>query len=149
MAYLKKWPKRLLTFSALFIVFKMAFDVWWIPNYINGDAYVSYSPDGQYKMAHVYAPKSENNQVVSHILTSISSNDVLAIIPVPLSYIGNFQNLWWCGEAEDNCRAFTYYTGDDSLDINLDPSLWRRVHAWLTVKIKGLEEPNFTEFPTN
>ncbi len=145
---IKKWTKRILISIPVLVVLTMALQVWGVPDYRDGESYVEYSPDGRYRLDRIYPKKGRNVRVFS----TIKDKQVIAIVPLPLGYEGDINTLWIC--TDDNSECYEHYIQtSNGYPVSLPPSWWRRIHAWLTIKFKDLEDPQLkiarisTEYP--
>lgn len=127
----------------VFVLLKMAFDVWRVPDYQYGKAYFSYSPDGAYKAMYVF-PQTPASTIPLLIMDTVDQS-VRAIILLPADDWGmtGGDDIWSCGKRQKS--ACTAYRLDPKTE--LPPSPWQRAHAWLTVNIKRLEQPQLQEIP--
>ena len=130
----KKWLIRCIVIIVATLTLKMAFEILRIPNYKNGTAYVSYSPDGQYEAVDVYT-----ETILIRLIRRQNDGSVILIQRMPRDFIAKIHTTWDCDDNQQNCvrfsRSYDYET-------RLPPTFWQRLHAWLTVKLKGLENPN-------
>lgn len=147
MKNLKQLIKRILYTIVILIIVTMSFQIWSIPNYTDGKASVVYSEDGKYKGMTIY-PNNIKEWWTLAILVRVKDNEVIAIEPLTRdSEVIRVEGWFDCLREE----YYNKYKGNcfspaDAMDIiKLPPSLWHRVHAWLTIKIRGLENPNLKE----
>jgi len=122
----------------------MAVQIYRIPNYQNGESYKSYSPDGRYMMDVVFAPLYAPTSL---ILTDLEQDRVVQLSTLPDDDIDMLE-LWVCEDLNSKRDAWIKkpcyeYTpqGDAGPILTLPPSWWSQLHAWLTIKLKGLEKP--------
>lgn len=123
----------------------MIIQIWSVPNYRGGRSYVSYSPDGIYKLDYVFT-KSTPDSV--RIFSLVEDNRVVAISPSsPHSVIAVRPSWLYLEESSDGffrkipCYGHKLEAGDSDTIVDLPPSWWRQLHAWLTIRLKGLEDP--------
>ncbi len=137
MYYLKKWIKLTVIAIPFIVVATMAIQIWRVPDYRHGESYVSYSPDGRYRLDYIYPQSGRTVQVFS----SLEDNDVIAIVPKPLGIeIDARTSIWLCGDDNSDCYKHDIQTSD-GVPVYFPPSLWRRLHAWLSIQFKDLENP--------
>lgn len=130
----RKWSVILL-FLALLV---MIWDVLTVPDYREGESFVSYSPDGKYRLDLIFPP--DNGRSV-RVLTSLGDGKVKAIIPTSAWFddVG-INPTFICTDDESNCYKHMLQT--DRGILNLPPLPWTRLHAWLVINLNQLEEPN-------
>lgn len=148
------WVK-LISVVILFTLLKIGFDIYRVPNYSGSSAYINNSPDGKYKAMTLIMNENEQDFWVSFALSfgDCNRNVLFAIADTTTSEILAFYHPpefwqssgsgghWTCeGEAKNPCTSFwfSYFA-----DIPVPPSWWKRIHAKLAVKLKGLENPQF------
>ncbi|QMV12833.1 hypothetical protein [Vibrio spartinae] len=136
----KKWGIRFVIFCVIFLTMKMAFEVWLVPDYRDGKAYVNYSPNREYKAMYVF-PKEPSNHIPLLIVKMVDQS-VSAIILLPKDWVSTgLDFIWECDDTKlPSCTSYR-----DAPKVSLPPSLWQRLHAWLTVKLKHLEQPHLKE----
>ncbi|MDH4396907.1 MAG: hypothetical protein QE278_14615 [Limnobacter sp.] len=149
------WKIRLLIALVLFLPLKAAFDVFKISNYKASNAYVSFSPDGKYKSIVMVLNDDFDDFWISFALgfgdyendilfaiADASTGEMLAFYHPPNDWRSSGAGgHWTCeGEGKKTCISyrFPYF-----YEIPLPLTWWQRTHAKLTVKIKGLENPEF------
>jgi hypothetical protein len=108
-----------------------------VPDYRGGESYVSYSPDGKYRLDLVYP---QNNARSLRIITSLNDGKVKAIVPLSVGFEGSINPIFLCNS--DNSRCYQHILGVDEEILPLPPLPWTRLHAWLVIKLNHLEEPN-------
>jgi hypothetical protein len=109
------------------------------PNYRGAKSYVNYSPDGKYRLDNIYPKKG----YIYNIITLLPENKVVVIDNIPLVGELSISDLWFCNNTYTNCTGYTYDISDPSCTINLPPSWWQQLKAWLIIKTKHLENPDF------
>lgn len=143
--------KKLIKISAYIIVIitvlKMSFEIWKIPDYRKGSAQFVYSEDKEYK-GMVVSNKTKTKTTA--ILVRVKDNEVLAYEPFTKDSSIGPKTAWFSCYGFSNinkpCFAPAIFLNDP---IMLPPSLWHRVQAWLTVKIRGFENSNLYETNLN
>lgn len=146
MQVIKKWTKRILISIPVLFVLTMTLQVWSVPNYHGGRSYVSYSPDGTYRLDYVYT-KDDKDSV--RVFSLLKDHKVIAIAPTPSFEIIDINPSWLCGKDFPDgtyrrvpCYGHKLEAGDSDIPIiQLPPSWWQSLHAWLTIKFKDLEQP--------
>lgn len=148
---------KLIVGIALFILLKIGFDVFRVPNYSGSDAYVTHSPDGKYKAMTLFMNENDRNfwesfalsfgdynRSVLFAIADASSGEILAFYHPPRFWQSSGSGGHWTCEKEGtpSCKSFWFSNYDD---IQMPPPWWKRIHAKLTVKLKGLENPQFKE----
>lgn len=146
---------KLLVGLVLFVILKIALDVSTVPNYRGANAYISLSPDGRYKALRLYVENERKGEWSEFALgmggyatnplfaiADASSGEILAFYHPPSNWRSNgFGGIWSCGESrKEDCTGYSFPYSDE---ISLPPSWWKRTHAKLAVKLKGLENPQF------
>ena len=120
----------------LFIALIMAFQVGGVPDYHNGRSYISYSPDGKYRLDHIYTLNTHRSV---RVFTSLSDGKVKAIVPTPnvdgISYNPDF----FCDSDCSKCYEHILHANDDP--VHLPPSPWSELHAWLSIEFYDLADP--------
>jgi hypothetical protein len=117
----------------------MCIQVWDTPNYQGGESYISYSPDGRFRLDHVY-PKTEVRTV--RILTSLEDNKIKAIQATSREIFScsiSIKPRFICKPDNSYCYERTLQTG--AYRMSLSPSWWAQLHAWLTMKHYNIEPP--------
>ena len=127
-----KWTIILFILASLI----MAEEVLTVPDYRGGRSYVSYSPDGKYRLDHVY-PKDNGRSV--RVLTSLDDGKVKAIVPISIWFDIDVNPIFLCTDDNSTCYQHLLQTGEEIM--YLPPSPWTRLHACLVLKLKHLEEP--------
>lgn len=137
------WLRRGSIFVFIGMIMFMIWDIYRIPDYNGGEAFVSISPDKRYKVSHVY-PVGSTPSV--YLLTDLADHQVKAMVIKPHWWDGfQVRMRWDCNKQKIHCTAFYYDINREADDIVIPPTLWQQLHAWLTIKIKGLENPQLTE----
>lgn len=143
---MNKLLRRLKPFVVLIFVVTtliMGWDIYKIRDYRGGKAYISISPDNKYKVSSVY---TKDGRAAGYLVTSLPTNQIKAIVRRPVWWDSlQVYNIWQCGENNKQCYSYTYDLTGKADEILLPPTLWQQAHAWLTIKIKGLENPQLTE----
>lgn len=139
----------------LLVILKIAFDIFRVPNYTAGHAYINSSLDGKYKAMTLFLNQDLDHSwtyfslsfgdYAADVLFAIadaSSGEILAFYHPPDSWRSSGSGgHWTCeGETERTCTSFRFPYFDD---ISVPPSWWKQTHAKLTVKLLGLENPQF------
>ena len=137
--------KKFIIISVIFIVAFLYINLSMV-DYRGGRTSVSCSPDGIYKMQTVFPlPLGRGGPIF--ILTERATNNVL-MIRKPPSDLFDLRH-WWRYESEHSKELyFGYQYG--GIDINdntfkIPPSIFRRIQAWLIIKIHQLEDPQLQE----
>ena len=110
-----------------------------VPNYQGGESYVSYSPDGRFRLDLVF-PKKGYRTV--RLLTSLKSGKVKSIARTSSifhDYSLDFNPSFICKDDDSYCYEHTLQTDTDSM--SLSPSWWDQLHAWLVIKYNDIEDP--------
>lgn len=146
---------KLLIGVLLFIFLKVALDVFKIQDYRGAEALISLSPDGRYKALRLYIEDEKENAWGEFVLrmsgyktyplfaiADASSDEVLGFYHPDSDWVSDASGgIWICGKSgKEPCTGYHFPYSDE---IPLPPSWWRRTHAKLTVKLKGLESPQF------
>ena len=108
-----------------------------VPNYQNGRTDEHYSPDGRYKVDII---GTQNNTRIVRVVTSMSDGTVEAIAPLSIGFKGSVNPQFLCNN--DNSKCYKHVLGVDEEGLYLPPSPWAKLHAWLVIKFKKLENPN-------
>ena len=158
-----KWLRRFkwgVIVIVLWYVGLMALSVSKTPSFDGGTAYISYSPDGQYRAGRVII--SEENRLKGgarsyYLLTDVTGKHIYAFIPMPKYWQAStiVGTVWLCGESMNRCYSenTSVVTGfrdgwagpDEFFEVSLPVSTWYRIHAWLAVRIKGMQDAEFAE----
>ncbi|GAB2586776.1 hypothetical protein [Nitrincola alkalisediminis] len=154
-----RWLKWGLVLIVVLLPLDMALWVSNTPSFDGGKAYMSYSPDGQYRVGSVYI--SEENRLKGgarsyFLLTDATGKHVYAFIPMPRDWESTGDGAaWLCGESMERCHSennvvvtgfWNGWAGADELfEVSLPVSTWRRIHAWLAVRNKGMQDAEFAE----
>jgi len=156
-----RWLKWGLVIIAVLPPLDMALWVSNTPSFDGGMAFASYSPDGQYRGAVVYI--SEENRLKRgarkyYLLTDATGKHVYAFIPMPRDWeTAPVGTVWLCGESMGRCHSennavvtgfrdgWTGERADGWFEVSLPVSTWYRIHAWLAVCIKGMQDAEFAE----
>ena len=133
----RRWAKRVSIAILSIAVLVMTVQVWNVPDYHGGKSYVSYSPSGEYRVDYIFPQHSHTDL---RIFTANSNGNVIAIVPTPSSFIGDVNPLWVCNDDRSICYEHDIQTSY-GVPVSLPPSWWRRLHAWLTIHIRHLEDP--------
>ncbi|WP_409524481.1 hypothetical protein [Nitrincola sp. MINF-07-Sa-05] len=147
-AKLMRWAKWSLILVLILPPLKMAIEVARTPSYDSGEAYVSYSHDGKYRGGVVYIAKQHRTGWMSssntvYLLTDPSGKEIHAIFPMDKYWQAGSGTIWRCGERRD--EACTGVRDGFLFEAQLPVSYWQRLHAWLTVRLKGLQDAEFAE----
>jgi hypothetical protein len=143
---MKQLSKWLALLAMIFAVLKMADAVWWIPDYRGGNAYVSCSPDGRYKALLVHTAENTADAGSAQIIFERDHSVPVYIMRFPRDWYFTGRFSWSCSNnANDHCAEYTEFRLSYEHPITLPPTLWQRLHAWLTVKIRRLDNPDLTE----
>lgn len=160
--YKVKWLRRFKWGGGLIIVWYiwgMVASVSNTPSFDGGKAYVSFSPDGQYRVGWIII--SEENRLKGgarsyFLLTDATGKHVYAFIPTPRYWQSTGgRAVWLCGESMESCHSENnaVVTGfrdgwagaDELFEVSLPVSTWYRIHAWLAVRNKGMQDAEFAE----
>ena len=136
---------RLSIWMVILVVSIMLFQIAQVPNYKNGESYRSYSPDGRYMMDLIF-PQGRNSNTLL-MLTDLDLDQVVQLTTLPDNDI-DILELWVCEDLNSKKDAWIKkpcyeYTpqGDVGPILTLPPSWWSQLHAWLTITIRGAEDP--------
>ena len=133
---MKKYIKwTVIIFILAFLI--MAEEILAVPDYCGGRSYVSYSPDGKYRLDHVY-PKDNGRSV--RVLTSLTDGEVKALVPISIWFDAGINPTFLCTDDKSHCYEHMLQT--DAEIMKLPPSPWANLHAWLTIKLRHLEKTN-------
>ncbi|MEZ6853086.1 hypothetical protein [Halodesulfovibrio aestuarii] len=132
---LKRIVRKLAIVACIVIVASMGLKIAMTRDYRGGGSYVSYSPDGKYKMDRIYLNDSE---IMMLSLTDLEKQQVVLIDNIPIDW-PHIQEHWEYNKKRTRCIYYNY--GDEFDKLPLPPSIWDRLHAWLTIKLKDLENP--------
>ncbi|ASA55634.1 hypothetical protein [Vibrio gazogenes] len=134
---LGRWVRRFCLIVLVLLILKVSFDIWVTPDYKGQDAYVSNSPDGQYK-ALIVPTTSRTVLILQHL----KDQNNLIVTPLPKDWVASLSDDNWTCDKENGCTA---YRAGYQPEFSLPPSFWLRLHTWLTIKIKHLENPQLKE----
>jgi hypothetical protein len=115
----------------------MFFQIRNVPDYREGESYVSFSPDGKYRLDHIYTTDGKDSV---RIFSSQKDNNIIAIVPTPFWFEVSINPLWICNDDKSECYEHILQT-HDGVPVDFPPSWWSHLHAWLTIKFKHLEKP--------
>ena len=132
-------------------------DVYRIPDYRGGSAYIDTSPDGIYQGMDLVVPhETPYGGIVSFALAfsgydsrvvmavaDAQTGKMLAYVPIREDNISTGRGgSWECWDRQKgSCVQYQSSFRDSSL--NLPPSRWHRLVAWGAEKLRGLGEPDF------
>lgn len=146
---------RLFVALLLFLFLKIALDVFRVQDYRGANAHVSFSPDGRYKALRLYIENGKEDAwgefalrmggyatYPLFVIADASSDEVLAFYHPPKNWRSSgFGGIWRCGRGrKDSCTGYSFPYSDEIL---IPPPWWKRVHAKLTVKLRGFESAQF------
>lgn len=146
---------RLFVALLLFLFLKIALEVVRVQDYRGANAHVSFSPDGRYKALRLYIENGKEDAwgefalrmggyatYPLFVIADASSDEVLAFYYPPSFWVSDASGgIWVCGEREQGpCTAYHFPYSDE---IPVPPPWWKRVHAKLSVKLRGLENAQF------
>jgi hypothetical protein len=115
-----------------------------IPDFHKGRSYVSFSPDGKYRMDNVFLAQFEP---VLFVLTRLDDQRIVRIDSVALNNLEIIRDTWLCEDWEQDSRGvwngkripcYGYSYGDEDITIQLPPSWFEKILAWLAVEAKRL-----------
>lgn len=148
--------RRIKNIEGDFLLFS---DVYRIPDYRGGIAFIAASPDGVYLGMNLYVPdhaKSNPWTNLALMFSGYSPNSVVGIADPNkrriLAYVhidrGDYSmgrgGTWVCVDhAKGPCVEYT--SSFFSAQTNLPPSLWKRLVAWGAHELRGLGELDFNE----
>jgi hypothetical protein len=138
---------------------KLLRDVYRIPDYRGGNAYVSTSPDGIYKGMNVYVPHEAPYDGAVSFALAFSGYDsgivmaiadghtarMLAYAPVDKDAFSTGLGGWWVCLDKQKGPCSLYQSSFRDTHIELPPSWWHRLVAWTAWKLRGLGGPDFGE----
>lgn len=165
---IKRFLKRLCLFLFIFLPLKMAYDIHTLPtpdllNFNNGKAYVYYSSDKQssYKLLEIYSSEpSKNDWRPVFVIIDKKTRSIVSITQLPDNWDWDYGVYWqWSDTKPSKLTAFSFNNDDGGFpgifssdinlafhslffDVSLPPSLWRRAHAWLAVKLLDINLDN-------
>lgn len=149
------WRRRLCIAILLLVlapVVKLLWDVYRIPDYRKGSAYVSTSPDGVYKGMDLFSPKSTAYGGLSGFLLSVSGYDsgmimsiadgktgqMLAYVPINTHDLSSGEGgMWECVDRKKGPCVY-YISSFRYSYLELPPNRWHRLVAWSAFKLRGL-----------
>lgn len=132
------WVQRICLIALVLLILKFIFDVWVTPDYKGQEAYVSNSPNDQYKALII--PTASSQTVL--ILQRLDNQQYVLITPLPSDWVASLSDDNWICDKENGCTA---YRAGYRPQFSLPPSFRLRLHAWLTIKIKHLKNPQLKE----
>ena len=155
-----KWRKRLLwvalvAFSLPPLVFLQ--NVYRIPDYRGGNAYISTSPDGMYQGMDLVVPHETPYGGIVSFALAFSVHDsrvvmavadgqtgkMLAYVPIREDDLSNGEGgIWRCLNLKEG-PCIRYKSSFRYSSLELPPDRWHRLVAWGAEKLRGLGEPEF------
>lgn len=141
---LKKIVKIVFYTIITLIVFVFGTDVFSIPNYKSNDAIFQYSEDKKHKGILVSTYEKSKNPIA--ILVRTSDNEILAYSQ--LTKNSKIKTHWFSNSCSNNDAVINpcFKPASFMEPLPLSPTLWQRINAWLTVKIRGFEIPMVSEY---
>lgn len=155
----RKYLRRAVMIALLLPPLIFLRDVYRIPDYRGGTAYISTSPDGVFQGMNLYVPNDaprESLRNLTLLFSGFHSRTVMAIADTQtgrmLAYVPIKRNdlstgeggIWRCvNETLGPCihyRSSFWYSA-----IDLPPNRWHRLVAWGAEKLRGLGKPDFGE----
>lgn len=148
---------KLIVVLFLFAILKIAWDVFRVPDYTASNVYAIQSPDGKYRAMTLFMNENDlnfwesfalsfgdYNRSVLFAIADAGSGEILAFYHPPRFWQSSGSGGHWTCEREGtaSCKSFWFSNYDD---IQMPPPWWKRAHAKLTVKLKGLENPPLKE----
>lgn len=154
-----RWLHRLYILLALLILTppaKLLWDVYRIPDYRGGNAYISTSPDGMYKGIDMIVAETTPYSGWSPFLMGVSGYNsrvimgladgktgrMLAYVPINNNDLSSGRGgIWACENMKSPCVRYQSSFRDSSL--RLPPNRWHSLVAWAAFELRGLGEPEF------
>lgn len=155
-----KWRKRLLWAALVAVLLPPLIflrDVYRIPDYRGGNAYISTSPDGVYQGVDLFVPHETPYGGIVSFANAFSGFDSRIVMAIAdghtgrmLAYIPVNRNepstgnggTWEC--IDKTLGPCVYYRSSFvNSDIDLPPSRWHRLVSWGAYKLRGLGRAEF------
>lgn len=155
-----KWRKRLVWAALVAVLLPPLIflrDVYRIPDYRGGNAYISTSPDAVYQGMDLVVPhETPYGGIVSFALAfsgydsrvvmavaDAKTGKMLAYVPISENDLSNGDGgSWRCWDAKKG-PCIRYKSSFRYSAIDLPPSRWHRLVAWGAEELRGLGEPDF------
>ncbi len=142
-----KWFLRGVLSVVVFTVLSMMWEVLTLGNFHDARTYVSFSPDGRYKMDHIL-PANGGPSV--QMVTSLETGAVVVVEQVPSVEVVSINPCWFCfHQGSDNvyrlgdCYAYQLEAGDSDIpELTFPPSLWQSMRTELFLKLTGSQNYN-------
>lgn len=158
----KHWQRRLKILLALLVLSppsKLLWDVYRVPDYRGGNAYVSTSPDEIYKGIDIFTPESTAYDGWSPFLLEISdykpgmimglvdakTGQMLAYVPIHDKDLSTGDGGFWECTDREKGPCVQYRSSFWYSMVELPPNRWHRLVAWMAFKLRGLGASDFSK----